>query len=147
MWQEVVLGSLDIYHFLLPETRSKRKHIWVCSARKEILDNISIHETHQFINNPGLFSHLSLEFIFSTAEKRKVKSIMSYLCPLFYRNAAMGPGAPLQPKLSFKTPVIPPSSQLVCTPAISNSPALIPRNCSSLTRQKTVLFQVSSLQS
>lgn len=78
MWQEVILGSVHIYHFLLPETRSKRKHIWVCSGRKEILDNISMHETHQFISNPALFTHLSLEFIFSTAEKKRK---VNPLCP------------------------------------------------------------------
>lgn len=121
MWQEVVLESLHIYQFLLPETRSKRKHIWVFSGREGILDNISMHETHQLISYSCLFSHLCLEFIFSTAEKRKVKSTMSYLCPLLRRNAAVEPGAPLQPKLSFKLPVIPPPSQLVCSPATSLS--------------------------
>lgn len=118
MWQEVVLGSLPIYHFLLLETKSNRKHTWVLQGR-EILGNISIHDTHQFITLPGLCSHLSLEFMFSRVEKGKVKSIMSYLCPLLCRSAALEPGAPLQPRLCL--PVIPPPSMLVCSPATSLS--------------------------
>lgn len=40
-----------------------------------------------------------------------------YLCPLLCSNVALEPGAPLQPKLSFRLPAILSPSLLVCSPA------------------------------